>query len=546
MARTVPDGWRQLSATGAAAREIETLALLSAQLPDAYTVFHAVHWTNLERGFAVYGEIDFVVANRAGDLLLIEQKSGYLDETPEGLIRRHAGRTRSIAVHLARSRDVLAGKLQARPGCREVRVDALFYCPDYRVRQPQTAGLQPERIVDASRREALAATIRAILPEGEPVPAADSVQRFLRDVIQLEADVSALLGRAQALVTRISGGLAHWARQLDFEPFRLRVTGTAGSGKTQLALAEYRDAIGRGRRPLYVCFNRPLADHFADIAPAGGLVATFHMLCDRFLRAAGAAPDFGRPDAFERLVADAAARPVGEDFLFDSVIVDEGQDFSPEWRDLVLRHGRPGARLLWLEDPLQNLYARPPVELAGWVGIRAAANYRSPRPVVRLLQALLPEGPRIEAASPFDEEDIDFITYGDAAGLLQAAKEAIRRCYSAGYRKGDVALLSFRGREHSDLLGHDQLGSNALRRFTGAYDLLGQPVYSAGDLLAESVYRFKGQAAPAVIFAEVDFEDLDDRTIRKLFVGATRATMKLVLVISDRAARQLRDRLDRI
>jgi superfamily I DNA and RNA helicase len=58
-------------------------------------------------------------------------------------------------------------------------------------------------------------------------------------------------------------------------------------------------------------------------------------------------------------------------------------------------------------------------------------------------------------------------------------------------------------------------------------------------VLLESVYRFKGQAAPAVIFAEIDFEVLDDKAIHKLFVGATRSMMKLVLVMHEKAAAQL-------
>jgi superfamily I DNA and RNA helicase len=79
-----------------------------------------------------------------------------------------------------------------------------------------------------------------------------------------------------------------------------------------------------------------------------------------------------------------------------------------------------------------------------------------------------------------------------------------------------------------------------LRTFTGDYDLLGHPVYSDGQLLLETVYRFKGQAAPAIIFAELDFEALDDKTLRKLFVGMTRARLKLILVVSERAERVLR------
>ena len=77
MAQIFPDGWRELEVTGAAQREIETLAILADGLPDEYTVYHAVHWTNVEQRYALYGEIDFAIVNQAGDLLLIEQKSGF-------------------------------------------------------------------------------------------------------------------------------------------------------------------------------------------------------------------------------------------------------------------------------------------------------------------------------------------------------------------------------------------------------------------------------------------------------------------------------------
>jgi len=544
MARVIPDGWRELAVTGAAQREIETLGRLAASLPDGYTVFHGVHWTNLERGYAIFGEADFVVVNRTGDLLVIEQKSGFLTETPDGLVKAYAGRSKRVPVQMARTRDALLAKLHTRPACGAVHVDSLLYCPDYRVRTPATAGLVPERIVDASRRDQLTILLQNILPEGEDAPQAREVHRFLQDIIRLETDVSALMGRARALVTRVSGGLAHWARQLEMNPFRLRVTGTAGSGKTQLALAEYRQAIDRGLRPLYVCFNRLLADHFATIVPTGGLACSFHMLCDRRLRAAGRTPDFSRPDAFEQMVAQAAALPLDDSDRFDTLIVDEGQDFPESWRDLVLCHARPEARVLWLEDPLQNLYGRPPVPLPGWVGLHAVTNYRSPRPVVRLLRQLLPECTELEGASPFDGGEIDVLTYGNGDEMLQKVREAIRQCYAAGFRKEDVALVSYHGRESSYLLRHDQLGSHRLRSFTGGYDLLGQPVFTEGELLAESVFRFKGQSAPAVVFTEIDFAELDDKALRRLFVGATRATLRLTLVMAEPSARLLAARLE--
>jgi superfamily I DNA and RNA helicase len=82
-----------------------------------------------------------------------------------------------------------------------------------------------------------------------------------------------------------------------------------------------------------------------------------------------------------------------------------------------------------------------------------------------------------------------------------------------------------------------------LRSFTGDYDADGTPLYRDGDVLFDSVFRFKGQCAPCVILTEIDFEVLDQNALRRLFVGATRATMKLMLVISERAASELIGRL---
>jgi hypothetical protein len=547
VAKVIPDGWRELAAGeagGAAERELATLALLERGLPAAYTVYHGVHWTRLdEGGFSIYGDIDFVVVNAAGELLAIEQRSGFLEEGPHGLSSRRRGRDRNVAVGIARSRTALQARLAARLGGPAPRIEYLLYCPDYFVRQAHTAGIEPERIVDAAVRDQLIPRIRAILPPGEHSGHAPEVHRFLRDEIKLEPDVAARLGIARERITRVAGGLSQWARALDFDPYRLRVVGTAGSGKTQLALAEYSAAIAAGRRPLYVCFNRPLADHLAHIAPEGGMACTFHHLCERVLAAHGERPDYAKPDAFDALIARAGELEVPDDLRFDSIIVDEGQDFSADWAQQLWRHADDDARRMWLEDPMQNLYARPPIELPGWVTLRAHSNFRSPRPVVRMLQALLPAAEHIEAASPFEADEVELLAYDAAHPLTTRVKEAIRLCFAAGFHAQDVAIISWRGREQSELLRHDRLGANALRSFTGQYDLLGQPEYSGGEVLIESVYRFKGQSAPAVILAEIDFETLDERTLRKLFVGATRAMMKLVLVASERAAAQLRDKL---
>jgi len=627
MARIVPDGWREWSQATLAAgsspaadtlsarRQHDLLALLAAALPEAYAVYHGVHWTAVDQGFSVYGEIDFVIVNRDGDLLLLMLKTGLLDESGQALLKRERGRMVDLRLQIIQTVGTLQAKLARRPGCEAVRVDYLLHCPDYTVRHPESAGLSADRLVDASRRDQLVREVMQALPparaqppaqavlrsgpSAEPVetgsaltPQRVAVERFLRDVIELQPDVSALVGQAEALVTRVSGGLAHWARQLELSPHRLRVQATAGSGKTQLALAEHADALARGERVLHVCFNRPLADHFSRIAPPGGEVTTFHGLCQQLLREAGQPLPAPGPGRFEALEARALALMPELKPRYDTLVVDEGQDFSQSWCDLLLSLARPDARVLWLDDPMQALYPRAPAALPGWPVLRAQTNHRSPREVVEWLRELMPEGQRIESASPLARGGLELIGYGDRARPVPGAgadrahsdrahsdrahsdraqadrieeavrpnatgaapvfdtvhaatREAVRRCLAAGFRRQDIAVISFHGRAQSALLSLDSLGTHAVRRFTGRHDLLDQPVYTEGGLLFESVYRFKGQAAPAVVLTEIDFRALDAMALRKLFVGATRATIKLVLVAAPAAAQVLGEALKR-
>lgn len=540
MARIVPTDWRTLEATGAAQRELETLEVLASGLPEELTVFHGVHWTRVDRGTAVFGEIDFVVVSPSARLLLIEQKSGFLTETPEGLLKKYSGKEKLVAVQLDRTLEALRARLAPVVQGEAVAIDYLLYCPDYTVKQVGTAGLPPERIVDERNRPRLCARILEALPDHPPRdPLAHKLRRFFENELQLVPDVSALLGRAEQMVTRLAGGLATWARRLEFDPFRLRVIGTAGSGKTQLALAVLQDAAGQGRRALYVCFNRPLADHLTRLAPDGSEVTSFHQLCDRRLRAAGEAIDYRQPNAFAQIEERFGMLPVRPPERFDELVIDEGQDFQPAWKDALLRWVRPEGRVWWLEDPMQRLYDRPTLELPGFVMLRAETNYRSPRDVLGYVNRLLAPDRPIEAASPIAGGDVEFVTYSDAESLVAATKRAVTRALQSGFRIGDTVLVTFSGRERSALRAYDQIGPHRLKSWQGRYDLFGRPEFSEGDLLIETVYRFKGQSAPCVILTEVDFDAFDDLAQRKLFVGFTRASMKLLVVLSERAAQAL-------
>ncbi|WP_071335941.1 ATP-binding domain-containing protein [Burkholderia contaminans] len=543
MALIFPSGWDALPVSGAAQREIETLETLRTSLPDSYTVYHGVHWTQLDKGFAIFGEADFVIVGPSGRVLVIEQKSGMLEETPDGLTKVYGTTRKSVRSQLARTIAGMHGRFYAALGATRYRLEELLYCPDYRVAQPDIAGVNPARIVDSERRAELASIIQTILPADEPrLPAVDRIHAFLADELSLIPDVGAAIGAAARIVTRISGGLATWARAIECRPFRLRVIGTAGSGKTQLALRVLDDASKAGRRALYLCFNRPLADHLRRIAPADATVLTYHTLCQQAAARHGVTLDFSDGNVFERFERVFGGSTPSDAERFDTIIVDEGQDFLQEWVAPIERLLRGDGRLWWLEDPMQNLYLRDGVDLPGWVEVRAMSNYRSPRDIVRFVGAFAGAPMGFEAASPFDGSDVGLMTYGDTSAA-QTTRQAIDAALAAGFALPDIALLSFHGRDKSLFTVLDRLGRHTLRSFTGTYDAHGEPVYREGELRFESVFRFKGQSAPCVILTEVDFEKFDEIALRRLFVGATRATVKLIVVMSDRAARMLMERI---
>jgi hypothetical protein len=541
VARIIPDGWKELTADGVLPNEVATLRVLEKELPDAYTVYHGVCWTKVEgSSYSVFGEIDFIVLEPGGHMLLVEQKNGSLLEESDGLTKEYVGTRKNVASQMGRNRHNLLTKLRKAVPAKDIHLDALLYCPDHVVRKVETAGVPPGRIVDARERKHLAERIQEILPCRPARPElTKSVHAFLADVMDLLPDAQLALDKIGVIQTRLSGGLSNWARKLEFAPFRLRVVGTAGSGKTQLAMGVITDAAVAGRSVLYVCRNRPLADHVWELADGNARAVGYHQLCDQTMRLAGEKPDFSSKEVFRQMEAFMDTYEPIEEEMVDELVMDEGQDFPEAWRRNLLRFLKPGGRAWWLEDPLQNLYNQPPLDFAGWVTLRSDVNYRSPRELLDLIGWLLPAEFGAQAGSPLRTAGVQFLSYPGQGSLLKCTSDAVKACIDAGFRVNQIAIITFRGWDNSEFKARADVAGYALVKPTGTYDDHGNPIYTEGQLRIDTVYRLKGHSAPCVVLTEVDFETMSVVDMRKLFVGITRATAKFVMVCSDRVMQRM-------
>ena len=542
MARIIPT-LPSRSAFGAGGyAEIALLDTLEQGLSGAYTLFHSVDWSRGLGEHEQHGEIDIVVVNQAGDVLLIEVKSGPVDFASGGIFKSYGSHSKNVKGQIGLQYGALRGRLN--DAGLGVALHHLLVLPDVKV-HTESVQWPRERIVDSGEMDHISTRIAQTLGPGlRRTDTQARVLAFFENRFQVVSDVSALTGRLQQDATRMSAGLATWVPRMQVPSGLVRVVGTAGSGKTQLALRLLKDADAAGLKAAYICFNRALADHMARLAPVRTTTETFHEYAVRALRSAGQPVDFAAPGAFDAIASRCIALLEGRASDLDLLVLDEVQDLQADWVQALLERVHESGRIFLLEDPEQQLYQdRQGFELPEATTITSHENFRSPRALVKLINALHLTGTEIEALGPHAGQLPDPIVFDSPEAIQACTIQAVQRCLARGFALEDIAVISMRGRERSQLQGLATLGAWTLRRFSGAFDADGAPVWTKGNLLVESVRRFKGQAAAAVVLTECDFAELDALNRRLLFVGLTRARVHLEWVVSSGTAKLISGKL---
>lgn len=546
MAQLLPEDFQVSDREYRFSSEAGTLSRLKDGLSDQYMVFHGVHWTRIEDDAAVYGEIDFLIVNPYGRILAIEQKETRIEKDKRGELvaiyeDAHGHKTeKNIRSQVTRNIQSLRQEFSRRFPGRSIQVDHLLYLPTARLSGVLPANIAIGRVVDELEASNLPEIIRKIL-EDNPMPAGDGVADALlvREFLSEKAAIAPQLGllghSAKKQTTRLSSGLAQWAERLEFSPFRLWVQGTAGSGKTQLALMELKKAKRNKQTAMYVCFNRPLADAMKQVAPEPNNCMTFHELADFMAKQKGVTFDFHHSDSFIQLSQFLFANISDLKSQLDVLVVDEGQDFEKEWGQALVSMVKDSGRIIWLEDPSQDLYKRWDTDWADWVKISSPINYRSPQRIVNLMNALELTPEELVSGNGYAGMVPEIYSYEDGA-VFEATECAVNDLIAEGYAPEAIAVLSFRGVASSALFSKEisSISGIPLKKSLG-YSDNGQLTWSDGRLFLDTLFRFKGQCADAVVLTEIDFEQWDENIKKRLFVGLSRARLMASLVVTERA-----------
>ena len=505
------------------------------ELPDDYVVIHGAHWAKLQKHYLISRELDFCVVTPAGGLIVIEQKNGHLIERDGRFFKRYAPEV---------EKDVTSQLLQARDGLMQqynkathdqLYCDVLLYCPDHRVDSAYAGGLPEKRVVDQCRASRLLSILQSMNGAPADPERRRGLVRFLLGHFNLRMDVGQSLRLGDHYYAYFSEELVEQVRQIDFSPWCLRLQGSAGAGKTQLAARLLEDAVRVGQRALYICFNRPLADCMRKICDARARIETRDSLTDHFLRSQGIIPDYGDGQSadFARLRAQVMDTAIPVEWNFDLIVVDEGQDFSDDDAQLFLyfMHEDPQrTRLLWMEDPLQNIYGKVSGGSICPVTLHSQRDFRSPAEVLEFSLAYLGLTNAITAMNPIAGMRPQVHTYSDAEEQKRCLEQAVIHALQQGCLLEDIVIVSMRGLEHHLLRADTHLGVWSLRSFTGRYTDDGVQIWSEGVLTLETIYRFKGRQAAWVVIIDID-SDWTERQRCKLYCALTRSTYSATLLI---------------
>ena len=516
------------------------------QLSDDYVVLHSVVWRSRDGGRSHDGEADFVIAHPKHGVLIIEVKGGEIvrdGATGDWFSRDGRGELNQIKhpfEQASRNMYSLGDKLResvATSG-HHYHLGRAVAFPDVLVGDTELGSDAPrESVIDSSDLTTiLRALLRAWDSTGKGGPGETAVLdlvKTLRPPIELSRP--GLVGSMRAEEQRLIELTSQQMVILDVLSGRRReaFSGTAGSGKTMLAMEAVLRLAREGQRVLFTCFTKALAAKVEDqLASELGKemsnveVDNYHDLAARYAKQAGFAP----PDNFETIDQSTyfnetlperfqqAIEKLG--LQFDAIVVDEGQDFADIWwitLEDLLTHPEDGILFVFYDDNQRIFDGRGACPIPK-PHFRLSKNCRTTRAIHTAASTYLMHGSPAACDSPEGRTPIEVpVGPGDEIPALKRVVHELTQI--EGVPLSEIVLLTPRSERTSIFKEGTRLGNVELTWREGGVN----------SLRCRSIASYKGLESPVVILAEPDRAHSGKAKVH-LHVGLTRAQHHVVVL----------------
>ena len=519
--RALPD-WVKSDPRRAA--EIGVYNKLQSLLNGEWSVFYSRPWWGIgPKGGEVDGEADFILVHPVKGLLFVEVKGGRIAYSPE--LQRWQTKDRNAITH-----DIKDPVLQAST-CKHHFLSRLKLVPDWpkgfmRFRHgvifPDSlpppagdialAGYDKELFCFASEYDSclvdwVESRLRSHRPAGSTpeigpgLKGIKVIHELIAKPVQLKVpmlrEVQGDLNEMEVLLTGAQMTLIGIVQSMR----RVIIEGGAGTGKTILAIEIALREAEIGKKVLLCCRSEPLANAISKkLNTVPGVTVT----------------------SFEQLkkIEDSSHQgALAVEMNWNSLLVDEAQDFAWEWWDLIEKIAKStDASIRIFEDSNQAIYRlRDDLEARlNAVVLPLSVNMRNTKRIAKVTEELY-QGPLIQAAGPagevpvvkyceFEEAKVQAIQL--VTLLLNEEKVAPSMIAilvpNAGVREEVLFILSRKKIVATDALRNQNNG-----------------------IVVETVPRFKGLEAGVVILIA---DKILARNQEQAYVGVSRARSRLFVL----------------
>ncbi|MBI5102006.1 MAG: NERD domain-containing protein [Nitrospirae bacterium] len=519
-------------------------------LDDKWRIFHGLEWRYIDdREGEKVGETDLVIFHPDLGLLVVEVKGGgvrfedgkwHYDIAFDGSMSEMKQSPFSQA---RRNRFALEQRLRKTSLGTDILVSTALthtaWFPDVTWKDPappevpHTGFILDERHLDNPEKQ-----LRSILRESHPdglrwAPShIKTLIHTLAPEVNLISPLGTTLGTIRDRLFKMTQGQIAALRALRKQK-RLLVEGCAGSGKTLLAVRLAHDHLMEGKRILFTCYNKNLAEHVRSEFQGNPsiYVMNFHeltkKLCEKYgvpyaVPAAEEAKHlFFEIGAAELLIKVAASVSP----KYDTIIVDEALDFKDAWWIALESLGKQDCSYYLFYDRGQNLYNEqdkwsPPFAMEPVILDRNVRNTKQIGNFAVRLGGLtisneyaVTEGPKPEIK-----------TYGQAADIPAILKSLINDLTRKQKISPDNIVILSPYRYDNERLGIKEL-------IESNKNLLSLDAVSRvqGKIRISTIQSFKGLEADVVILCAIDGH-LPACKPANLYVGATRARSLLYVI----------------
>ena len=323
--------------------------------------------------------------------------------------------------------------------------------------------------------------------------------------------------------------------QLEDNP-RALIRGTAGTGKTLLAIEAADRAIAKGERVAFFCYNKLLGEWLKDRYSGMPLerqplfTGTFHSYMTRLLLAHGIkfneSADYPKHNYYKHMLPQKVVEVCsGNSMIYDRIIIDEAQDLiTDEYLDvmnLCLRGGLSRGKWIMFGDfSMQSIYSDLQDELAYMEMIQKRAffalyrltkNCRNTKKICTDIENIvgIPENAAFQ--NYIDSPYVNHITYKDADDQVNQLVLIIHDLLNQNIKREDIVILSPKKRT-------DSVVSRLQEIMVKDYS-----VDTVGQIRFSTLQAFKGLESPVVILTDIE-SYMDQKLI---YVGLSRARFNL-------------------